>query len=112
MYHADPADEGEPSSGFFYYISIPAIVLTLFLVSCHNFRQKAKIVEAIVFNDTSKPVVKAPPPPPEKPKKKKKKIYLTFDDGPNKGTKNVLDIVTQEDVPVPSLSSASMFLPV
>jgi Predicted xylanase/chitin deacetylase len=32
-------------------------------------------------------------------KKKKKKIYLTFDDGPNKGTKNVLDIVEQENVP-------------
>ena len=32
-------------------------------------------------------------------KKKKKKIYLTFDDGPNKGTKNVLDILEQENVP-------------
>src|SRR6476620_809821 len=38
----------------------------------------------------------------EKPpaKKKKKKIYLTFDDGPNKGTRNVLSIVEQEKVPV------------
>jgi peptidoglycan/xylan/chitin deacetylase (PgdA/CDA1 family) len=35
----------------------------------------------------------------KKPVKKKKKIYLTFDDGPNKGTKNVLDIVQQENVP-------------
>jgi peptidoglycan-N-acetylglucosamine deacetylase len=33
-------------------------------------------------------------------KKKKKTIYLTFDDGPNKGTKNVLDIVNEEQVPV------------
>jgi len=32
-------------------------------------------------------------------KKKKKKIYLTFDDGPNKGTRNVLDILEQENVP-------------
>jgi peptidoglycan-N-acetylglucosamine deacetylase len=32
-------------------------------------------------------------------KKKKKKIYLTFDDGPNKGTNNVLDILEQENVP-------------
>jgi peptidoglycan/xylan/chitin deacetylase (PgdA/CDA1 family) len=30
---------------------------------------------------------------------KKKKIYLTFDDGPNKGTMNVLDILEQENVP-------------
>jgi peptidoglycan-N-acetylglucosamine deacetylase len=38
----------------------------------------------------------------EKPpaKKKKKKIYLTFDDGPNKGTRKVLSIMQQEQVPV------------
>jgi peptidoglycan/xylan/chitin deacetylase (PgdA/CDA1 family) len=33
-------------------------------------------------------------------KNKKKKLYLTFDDGPNKGTKNVIDIIKDEDVPV------------
>lgn len=33
-------------------------------------------------------------------KKKKKTIYLTFDDGPNKGTRNVQRIVDQEEVPV------------
>jgi hypothetical protein len=32
--------------------------------------------------------------------KKKKTVYLTFDDGPNKGTKNVMDIVNEEQVPV------------
>jgi peptidoglycan/xylan/chitin deacetylase (PgdA/CDA1 family) len=47
-----------------------------------------------------KPPVKKSPPVVAKPVKKKKKIYLTFDDGPNKGTKNVLDIVQQEEVPV------------
>lgn len=31
---------------------------------------------------------------------KKKKIYLTFDDGPNRGTKNVFTIVKNEEVPV------------
>jgi len=31
--------------------------------------------------------------------KKKKRIYLTFDDGPNKGTQNVLDILQQENIP-------------
>jgi peptidoglycan/xylan/chitin deacetylase (PgdA/CDA1 family) len=36
---------------------------------------------------------------PVKPKKKKT-IYLTFDDGPNKGTKNVLAVVNEEHVPV------------
>lgn len=33
-------------------------------------------------------------------KKTKKTIYLTFDDGPNKGTKKVMDIVNDEEVPV------------
>lgn len=33
-------------------------------------------------------------------KKKKKTIFLTFDDGPNKGTQNVLDIVKEEDLKV------------
>jgi len=42
------------------------------------------------------------PNAPVKPavKKKKKKIYLTFDDGPNKGTQKVLHIMQEEAVPV------------
>jgi len=35
-----------------------------------------------------------------RPVKKKKTIYLTFDDGPNKGTRNVMRIVKQENIPV------------
>ena len=30
--------------------------------------------------------------------RKRKKIYLTFDDGPNKGTRNVLDVIRTEQV--------------
>ena len=37
---------------------------------------------------------------PEKKGNKKKKLYITFDDGPNKGTRNVLYIVQDEGVPV------------
>lgn len=43
------------------------------------------------------PVAKAERP---KGKRKKKKLYITFDDGPNRGTKNVLHIVKDEAVPV------------
>jgi peptidoglycan-N-acetylglucosamine deacetylase len=35
-----------------------------------------------------------------KPKSNKKKLYITFDDGPNRGTKNVFTIVQNEQVPV------------
>jgi peptidoglycan-N-acetylglucosamine deacetylase len=34
------------------------------------------------------------------PVKKKKTIYLTFDDGPNKGTQKMMHIVNEEQVPV------------
>ena len=43
---------------------------------------------------------KESPPASPKPQKKKKKLYITFDDGPNRGTKNVLTIVKDEQVPV------------
>jgi len=99
MYYADPADEGEPSSGFFNFVTI--LFLSILLFSCH--RPAAKEITA---NFTSEPdtvkvqVAKPQPTAPPKPVKKKKKIYLTFDDGPNKGTRNVLDIVQQENIPV------------
>lgn len=41
----------------------------------------------------TKPAVTSPPG------KKKKTIYLTFDDGPNKGTRHVLQVLTEEQVP-------------
>ncbi len=37
-------------------------------------------------------------------KKKKKTIYLTFDDGPNKGTRNVMNMINEQQV------AATMFL--
>jgi Predicted xylanase/chitin deacetylase len=45
------------------------------------------------------------PPPITKPvavikKKKKKTIYLTFDDGPNKGTRKVMHIANEEQIPI------------
>jgi len=51
------------------------------------------------FTVIAKPLEKAPAVAVKK-KPKKKKLYLTFDDGPNKGTKNVLTIVKDEQVPV------------
>ncbi len=33
-------------------------------------------------------------------KRKTKTIFLTFDDGPNKGTRNVMDIAVSEEIPV------------
>lgn len=55
--------------------------------------QSAGIITA---DSMTKPVAVVP----AKPEKKKKKIYLTFDDGPNLGTPNVLHIVREEQIPV------------
>jgi peptidoglycan-N-acetylglucosamine deacetylase len=89
-----PSDEGEPSS------KMPALLflsLLLLLTSCDH--EEVKIARSVTIADSVKWKM---PPLVVKPKKlpKKKKIYLTFDDGPNKGTRNVLDIVKQENVPV------------
>ena len=97
---SSPADEGEPGNN----VSGMRNLLFLFFLS------------AVVFSCTPGQK-KAPPSPPvdsaaikqrqqqvadslAKAKAPKKKIYLTFDDGPNKGTLKVLQAVQQEQVPV------------
>lgn len=94
-------DEGEPSSNFLRYFLL-LFSVCFFLMACKNLRRKIEEIKStVVVQDTSKPAPKkAPPVAVAKPVKKKKKIYLTFDDGPNKGTKNVLDITQQENIPV------------
>jgi peptidoglycan-N-acetylglucosamine deacetylase len=91
-------DDDEPAASLNYRTVLFTVFLsTSFLLICgKTTKQPAKKVLA-----TAKP---APPKegakkPTAKPVKKKKKIYLTFDDGPNKGTQNVLDILQQENVP-------------
>lgn len=93
------ADEGEPGSTPFRNALFTLIVL-LALGACRESHK-----------ETHAP----PPPPPDtlvKPPAKtdtalvrkkavvKKKIFLTFDDGPNKGTRNVLQAVKEEQLPV------------
>jgi peptidoglycan/xylan/chitin deacetylase (PgdA/CDA1 family) len=94
-------DEPEPASSSIY--SYSTLIILIFLLACNNHQQQVTKEKPVVKADTIKHappkkqplVVKVP-----KPAKQKKKIYLTFDDGPNKGTRNVLDIVQQENIPV------------
>ena len=72
--------------------------LVAFVIACNKTTHESRFKSA--FTSTPQPVVKVAETPPPPKKKKKKKIYLTFDDGPNKGTRNVLNIVQQEQVPV------------
>ena len=94
-------DDGESADhiyfNYIYKYRIPVLII-LYLVACSKPVQegRVKIKPAIKNNEDKKETVQVAAPV----KKKKKKIYLTFDDGPNKGTKNVLDIVKDEKIPV------------
>lgn len=94
------ADEGEPASQLNYPTRFLIILTTVvFLYSCKTKKEKIPVRPSATDTATvqkpkplsadslvSRPVVK-------------KKIYLTFDDGPNKGTRNVLQAVKQENIP-------------
>jgi len=99
MDNSSSDDDGESAASFNsrFVVFFILFLFCFLLVSLNTARHTKKIL----------PVAVKPTPAPKKaeaavvvkPVKKKKKIYLTFDDGPNKGTRNVLDILQQENVP-------------
>jgi peptidoglycan/xylan/chitin deacetylase (PgdA/CDA1 family) len=98
MDNSDSADEdAAASSSQLYDYRIPFLIF-IYLVACTKpvGEGRLKKMPAAKNKEEKKEteLVMAPA------KKKKKKIYLTFDDGPNRGTRNVLDIVQDEQVPV------------
>ncbi len=78
--------------------------ITIAFTACNYYKTESTVpnkpptaaVSGIHFTLADSTVKKAPP----LPKKKSKTIYLTFDDGPNKGTKKMMHVVQQEKVPV------------
>ncbi|MEO7522845.1 MAG: polysaccharide deacetylase family protein [Ferruginibacter sp.] len=93
----DPDSGGDFSSSAIFKTT----VLTVAFTSFYFFRtQKSVIVfkPALVKPDTAFAVKEKELLPLKK--KKKKTIYLTFDDGPNKGTRHVMQIMKAEQVPV------------
>jgi len=94
-------DDGESANHIYYnYIysyRIPVLII-VYLVACTRPIQEGRVKMKHVRKnvEAKKETVQVAAPV----KKKKKKIYLTFDDGPNKGTQNVLDIVKDEEIPV------------
>lgn len=78
-----------------YFLSIS--VLALLLSSCNNHTNavdKVKADSSLLKKDTATAIAVT-----TVEDSAKKKIYLTFDDGPNPGTANVLNILEQEQVP-------------
>jgi len=91
----DPDSEAEQAASQILRTTFITVVFT----ACNYYETETTAsVATIQFSlpdSTTKPVT-----PPTLPKKKKKTIYLTFDDGPNKGTKKMMHIVQEEEVPV------------
>ena len=75
------------------------ISCSLLLLSCHSSPDE-KVVKLIAEKKDSTKIT----PVTAVVSKPKKKIYLTFDDGPNKGTGNLMQILKDEDIP------ATMFI--
>lgn len=90
----DPDSEAEQAASNFP----KSFFMLVVLFACYKL-DKSPIVYAAHFPYS---VQKEAPPPvvPPPVKKKKKTIYLTFDDGPNKGTRKLLHIIQEELVPV------------
>jgi peptidoglycan/xylan/chitin deacetylase (PgdA/CDA1 family) len=84
-------DEGEQAAALIRYC-----MLLMLLCSCDKIKQVHTGKPLVISPPTKKQLAHKPPIA----KKKKKKLYLTFDDGPNKGTSKVWRIMQQENVPV------------
>lgn len=75
----------------------PRLLLMVIALSACQQTDKGFATTSFLSSKTDTVTTKEVPAPK---KKKKKKIYLTFDDGPNRGTPKVHSIVEQEQVPV------------
>lgn len=89
-------DDGDPAGATFIKASLILLFCLPFSFYKHHFKETSR--QSTVTAE-KKPIV-ANTVKRQKSKSKKKKLYLTFDDGPNRGTKNVLTIVKDEQVPV------------
>jgi peptidoglycan-N-acetylglucosamine deacetylase len=91
-------DGGDPYSTF----AKTSLFAFIFLFSCHKPSRVIFTPPAAVIKEAAavSVITELPAKTTIKNKKKKKKLYLTFDDGPNRGTKNVLHIMQDEKVPV------------
>lgn len=67
-----------------------------FGLNCHKpVKNKKLFTDSAINSATTKATLQN-----TEPRHRKKKLYLTFDDGPNKGTRNVLHIAQDEQIPI------------
>jgi peptidoglycan-N-acetylglucosamine deacetylase len=75
---------------------LPAIFIAVFFTACQNKAPESRVNVPESKKDSAGNVSIVA----NRPHTKSKTIYLTFDDGPNRGTKNVLNIITAEQMPI------------
>jgi len=93
-------DEPEPKQTTSFFRLLPVTFIIIVLSACENRKwQKPEYPVAVVDSAAIKQQEKQRQDSLQKISISKKKIYLTFDDGPNKGTRNVLQAVKEENIP-------------
>jgi peptidoglycan-N-acetylglucosamine deacetylase len=89
----DAGPGGYFSSSTLFKTSLLTIAFSTFYI--YETKKRATVFRPVVVKTDTAVVVKLKPVIV----RKKKTIYLTFDDGPNKGTRKVMDIMDAEQVP-------------
>ncbi len=100
--NADPDETRDQTARFSSSIIFSCLLFSLlFIVSCHEKKKEAVIIKPVIDSARIKQSEKARLDSIQKAKEEppKQHIYLTFDDGPNKGTLNVLKAVEEEKIP-------------
>jgi len=94
-------------SNLLVFLGTAALITTavFFLKSCNKKSEKEQVQHSKENNSEkttpkAAKVISAKPDVPDDPNKRY--IYLTFDDGPNKGTENLLKIINKYQIPVTS----------
>ena len=96
LMNTNSEDGGERASVFFR----TSLTLILILISCNNPDREKKTFSALPLPvKDSNTVLKKDSVIIPVVKKKTKKIYLTFDDGPNRGTRNVMEVLKEDSIP-------------
>ncbi len=92
----DPDTEAEQAASKI----LKSTFITVVFTACHSFQtETSTAISTIQFSLPDSTLKKVAVPLLPK-KKKKKTIYLTFDDGPNKGTQKVMHIAAKEEVSI------------
>ena len=90
--------EPKQTSSFFRLLAVTFIIIIL--SACENRKwQKPEYPVAVVDSAAIQQQEKQRQDSLQKISIARKKIYITFDDGPNKGTRNVLQAVKEENIP-------------